>query len=105
MKHRYSPEGKKSGPTRVRHATRSDTRVGECPIFYYFFKMSTRSDRRIGIFLKIKIKNGVKFEITKNIKIKNKNKNKNKTIKAYNLDSNLVIMFSIISWNNLVILF
>ena len=58
---------------------------------------------RIGVFLKIKIKNGVKFEITKNIKIKIKNKNK--TIKAYNLGFNLVIMFSIILWNNLVIMF
>ena len=44
MKHRHFPEGEESGPTcdTLRHV--ADTRVGECPIFYYFFKMSTRAD-------------------------------------------------------------
>ena len=85
MKHRYSSGGEESGPTRVRHATRSDTlryaadtSVGECPIFYYFFRnVDTRIgaiDTRIGSILQIKIKTGAKFEIMKSIKIKNKNK-------------------------------
>ena len=82
MKHRHSPEGEESGPTRVQHATRSDTLPTR--VYYFFLNVDTLFDTRIGVFLKIKIKNGVKFEITKNIKIKNKNK----TIKAYNLGSN-----------------